>query len=121
MFIARTAAVSEDVFVWAVGLCDQQEVPEHYFLVQRAKRPTEQDACLYFEFDDQARGFYGGVRKMVLSRGRLDVSLEDHAARVHSLPLEIQIELSLEEADWGRLRMALIVIAAEQPPGWLET
>ena len=75
---------------------------------------------LYFEFEDQSRGFYGGVRKITLSRRRLDISLDEDAARTCSLPSIIEIGLLLEDTDWQRLRTGLVAIASEEQPGWLE-
>ena len=125
MFIAHTVGISEDEYCWTVSVCDQPDTVEHYFVVQRSKASDEQDRILgmerlYFEFDDQSRGFYGGVRKITLSRRQLDISLDEDVARARSLPSIIEIGLLLEDADWQRLRTGLNAVASEEQPGWLE-
>ena len=116
--------MSEDEDSWSVGLCDQPRDVKHYFIVQRSKHSDEPDRDLgsqglYFEFDDQSRSFYDGVRNIQLSRGQLDISLTDAVAQGCALPSRIQIGLSLDETEWQRLKAGLHAIASNEPEGWL--
>jgi len=102
MFTARAISVSEEEDRWIAGVCDTAQRPQHYFQVQQSKDVEKPD--LHFEFDHQAAGFYGGVRKVYLSRTQLLVSLEEPVAKSHQLLPEIVIALELDPDDWEALR-----------------
>jgi hypothetical protein len=117
LFTANTVAVSDDDYCWTVGLADHPSEPQHYLLVQRSKQHDQQDEELgmknmYYEFDDQGRGFYGGVHQLRLGRNSLDLFLAPDVAKKHQMEPELHIPLALADAEWQNLRDGLRSIAA---------
>ena len=121
IFIARSLSVEEDRDGWRVGLADDTECPQRYLIIQRSRFFDEQDqtlglANLYYELDDQSKGFYGGVQRIQLSPSTLVLSIDERVARSRDVQPKVRIDLAISEIEWETLRSGLRTITTSLVP-----
>ncbi len=98
LFTAQFAFSEDDGETMTAGLADRQFAPSRYITFQRARNPTQQDVQLgmdgvYIEVNDQIHSSYGVVERVQLSAAKLDVILDENAAKTMKLPPYFSIVL----------------------------
>jgi hypothetical protein len=86
----------------------------HYFTIQRCEEDTEiavhDMENIYLERDDQCWGGYGGIKRVILERGSLTVSLEPRMATKVGNHESIRVTFTVETETFGRMRAVLATI-----------
>jgi|SRR5580658_2908855 hypothetical protein len=99
LFTAQFAFSEDNGETMTASLADSQFEASRYITFQRAYNPTKQDKLLgmegvYIEVDDQIHSSYGGIEDVQLFAERLEVRLDEKAAKAMKLPPYFSIGLA---------------------------
>jgi len=106
LFQADFVSVDEIEGALVVGFADRPLGTSRYFMLQRGLDPEDDDG-VYLERDDQAYGSYGRVESFSLSRGRIEVTVDDATAASLGTEARFAVDLWCDEERSLRLQDAL--------------
>src|SRR5438128_295352 len=99
---------SDDVAIRLAFADRNNEMGEHYFVMDRAENSQEEVLPdmenVYIERDDQGWGGYGGIEQVVLERNRLIVQLGPRMATRMGEHEQIRVTFDLTESAFRELR-----------------
>jgi hypothetical protein len=108
-------AVTETDGVLIVGFADDPFETTAYFMLQRAKPPTDDEVC--FERDGQESSGYSRVSRWTLTRYQLELELEESLASRLELPNAFVVRFQCDDAAFQQLGAALSrVFSGKGPP-----
>lgn len=103
---AGFVSIDEIAGALVVGFADQQFGTSQYVLLQRMLDPNDDDG-VYLERDDQVYGTNAQVSTCLLSRDRIELTVDDMTARKLGAEVSFAIEFSCDEQKWQRLSVEL--------------
>jgi len=103
---AGFVSIDEIAGALVVGFADQQFGTSQYVLLQRMLDPNDDDG-VYLERDDQVYGTNAQVSTCLLSRDRIELTVDDMTARKLGAEVSFAIEFSCDEEKWQRLSVEL--------------
>ena len=104
--------VHTDASVRRLSFADRNDKDgEHYFVMDRSEESPEEAvpdlANVYTELDDQCRGGYGGIERVILCRDSLTVRLRPQRAGGDE---EIRVTFEVGDSEFEELRRVLGLI-----------
>jgi len=112
-FSATQVSVSRDDGVLIVALgAPSTEQDDHYLMLQRNDRETEEEARLgmnmpYVEFCGQGWSWYGHILQALLERNAITIHMNSNAAQRMRNDGVVHVTFSLNEEQFSRVKSAL--------------
>jgi len=103
---AGFVSIDEIAGALVVGFADQQFGTSQYVLLQRMLDLNDDDG-VYIERNDQVYGTNAQVSTCLLSRDRIELTVDDMTARKLGAEVSFAIEFSCDEQKWQRLSVEL--------------